>query len=46
MQELQELKLFSYEDQFLHYGFYFKKCKIEVFDAYLALETCGVFLDA
>ena len=45
MQELQEIKLFSYEEQSFHYGFNEKLCKINVFDAYPTLETCEEFLN-
>ena len=45
MQELQELKLFSFEKQFYIMVFNGKICKIKAFDAYPTCETCRVFLD-
>ena len=42
---LQELKLFSHEDQFYIMVFNEKICRIKTFDVYPTLETRGVFLD-
>ena len=42
MQKLQEPKLFSHEEQFLHYGFQWKKCA-KAFDARPAFEIVKTF---
>ena len=41
MQEIQELKLFCHNNQFLHCFFNEKLCKTKAFDAYPTLELIG-----